>query len=371
MAPGGWVGFPAYNPAVKKSPEFPGQNPLTNAPCGAIIARVLIPYDENIDFTPPPPPNLGRGKTRTSSFGSAGRQGHDATPFYGGRLYADLPAAQPGPYWENPLPASAVNAILPQSAARMDALPAASVHLMVTSPPYNVGKEYDADLTLDEYRAFIRQVMAEVYRVLAPGGRVCFNIANLGRRPYLPLHRYLIEDFLALGFLMRGEIIWDKGNSAAASTAWGSWQSPSNPTLRDIHEYILIFSKESWQRPRLPGREATISREDFLECTKSVWQFAPASARRIGHPAPFPEELPRRCIELYTYRDEVVLDPFMGSGTTALAALKAGRRFVGFEVSPEYRELARRRLSRETAPLLYTRTGSDGLVVAERRSGYE
>ena len=314
---------------------------------------------------------MGRGKTRTSPFGSAGRQGHDATPFYSGRLYEDLPAAQPGPYWENPLPASAVNAILPQSAARMDALPAASVHLMVTSPPYNVGKEYDADLTLDEYRDFLRQVMAEVYRVLVPGGRVGFNIANLGRRPYLPLHRYLIEDFLALGFLMRGEIIWDKGNSAAASTAWGSWQSPSNPTLRDIHEYILIFSKEAWQRPRLPGREATISREDFLECTKSVWQFAPASARRIGHPAPFPEELPRRCIELYTYRDEVVLDPFMGSGTTALAALKAGRRFVGFEVSPEYRELARRRLSRETAPLLYTRTGSDGLVVAERRSGYE
>ena len=253
----------------------------------------------------------------------------------------------------------------------MDALPNASVHLMVTSPPYNVGKEYDADLTLAEYRAFIRRAMAEVYRVLVPGGRVCFNIANLGRRPYLPLHRYLIEDFLAIGFLMRGEIIWDKGNSAAASTAWGSWQSPSNPTLRDIHEYILIFSKEAWQRPRQPGRAATISREDFLECTKSVWQFAPASARRIGHPAPFPEELPRRCIELYTYRDEVVLDPFMGSGTTALAALKGGRRFVGFEVSAEYRELARRRLARETAPLLYTRSGSDGLVVAERRSGYE
>lgn len=197
---------------------------------------------------------MGRGKTRTSPFGSAGRQGHDATPFYGGRLYEDLPAAQPGPYWENPLPANAVNAILPQSAARMDVLPAASVHLMVTSPPYNVGKEYDADLTLAEYRAFIRRAMAEVYRVLVPGGRVCFNIANLGRRPYLPLHRYLIEDFLAIGFLMRGEIIWDKGNSAAASTAWGSWQSPSNPTLRDIHEYILIFSKEAWQRPRLPGR---------------------------------------------------------------------------------------------------------------------
>ncbi len=338
---------------------------------GAIIARVLIPYDEHISSTPPPPPDSGRGKTRTSPFGSAGRQGHDSSPFYAGRLYDDLPAAKPGRYWENPLPDNVVNTILPHSAEGMDALPDACVHLMVTSPPYNVGKEYDADLTLAEYRGFIRRTMAEVYRVLVPGGRVCFNIANLGRRPYLPLHRYLIEDFLDLGFLMRGEIIWDKGNSAAASTAWGSWQSPSNPTLRDIHEYILIFSKDSWQRPRLPGREATISREDFLECTKSMWQFAPVSARRIGHPAPFPEELPRRCIELYTYREEVVLDPFMGSGTTALAALKAGRRFVGYEVAEEYRELARRRLAGETAPLLYTRSGSDGLVVAERRSGYE
>ena len=256
----------------------------------------------------------------------------------------------------------------------MEALPDGSVHLMVTSPPYNVGKEYDADLTLDEYRAFLRRVMAEVLRVLVPGGRVCFNIANLGRKPYLPLHRYLIEDFLALRcpaqpesrFLMRGEIIWDKAGGGASSTAWGSWQSPVNPTLRDVHEYILVFCKDTWRRPRLPGREATISREDFLECTKSVWQFPPASARRVGHPAPFPEELPRRCIQLYTYADEVVLDPFMGSGTTALAALNAGRRFVGFEVSEEYRQLAQRRLAGETTPmLLYTRTGSDGKVIAE------
>ncbi len=261
----------------------------------------------------------------------------------------------------------------------MAELPDGSVHLMVTSPPYNVGKEYDADLTLNEYRDFLRSVMTEVLRVLVPGGRVCFNVANLGRKPYLPLHRYFIEDFLALTtenqpesrFLMRGEIIWDKTGGGASSTAWGSWQSPANPTLRDGHEYILVFCKDTWRRPRMPGRSATIGRDEFMEYTRSIWQFPPASARRVGHPAPFPLELPRRCIELYTYSDEVVLDPFMGSGTTALAALQTGRRFIGYEISPEYRALAQRRLTAETAPLLlYTRSGSDGQVVAERRNGY-
>ena len=247
---------------------------------------------------------------------------------------------------------------------------------MVTSPPYNVGKDYDEDLTLTEYRHFLGAVMKEVLRVLVPGGRVCFNLANLGRKPYLPLHRYVIEDLLALRtpaqpesrFLMRGEIIWDKTGGGATSTAWGSWMSPANPTLRDVHEYILVFSKDTWRRPKLPDRQPTISRDEFMEFTRSIWQFPPASARRIGHPAPFPEELPRRCIELYTYSNEVVLDPFMGSGTTALAALNAGRRFVGFEVSEEYRTLALSRFSRETKPLLlYMRTGSDGHIVAEVR----
>ena len=219
----------------------------------------------------------------------------------------------------------------------MDALPDCSVHLMVTSPPYNVGKDYDDDLTLSEYRAFLRAVMAEVLRVLVPGGRVCFNLANLGRKPYLPLHRYVIEDLLALKtpaqpesrFLMRGKSSGTRPAEGATSTAWGSWMSPANPTLRDVHEYILVFSKDTWRRPRLPGRQPTISRNEFMEFTKSVWQFPPASARRIGHPAPFPEELPRRCIELYTYSNEVVLDPFMGSGTTALAALNTGRKICG------------------------------------------
>jgi site-specific DNA-methyltransferase (adenine-specific) len=158
------------------------------------------------------------------------------------------------------------------------------------------------------------------------------------------LHSYLIADLLQLGFLMRGEIIWDKAASASSSTAWGSWQSASNPTLRDVHEYILVFSKGDFRRGKLEGRVDTIGREEFLEFTKSVWTLTAESARKIGHPAPFPVELPYRLIQLYTYAGEVVLDPFMGSGQTALAALKAGRRFAGYELNAEYAALAERRI---------------------------
>ncbi len=274
--------------------------------------------------------------TQTSSFGTPGRFGHDSTKFYASRLYEGLPKESRPKYHENPLPPDAANRIFCKSAESMDDLPDHSIHLMVTSPPYNVGKEYDEDLTLDEYRAFLRRVMAEVYRVLVPGGRVCFNLANLGRRPYLPLHSFIIEDILSLGFLMRGEIIWDKAASASPSTAWGSWKSAANPTLRDIHEYILVLCKESFSRPRVDGREPTITPEEFLEYTKSIWRFPAEPARKVGHPAPFPLEMPYRCIQLYTYAGEVILDPFMGSGSTAVAAVKTGRNFVGYETDPEY-----------------------------------
>ena len=228
----------------------------------------------------------------------------------------------------------------------MEELPDNSVHLMVTSPPYNVGKEYDEDLTLGEYRAFLKRVWAEVYRVLVPGGRVCINIANLGRKPYIPLHAFIVEDMLDLGFLMRGEIIWNKASSSSPSTAWGSWLSAANPTLRDIHEYILVFAKETFTRKNPHKRKSTISKEEFLEFTKSVWTFPAESAKRVGHPAPFPVELPYRLIQLYTFEGEVVLDPFMGSGQAAIAAIKAKRHYVGYEIEEEYVKLAERRIER-------------------------
>jgi site-specific DNA-methyltransferase (adenine-specific) len=142
---------------------------------------------------------------------------------------------------------------------------------------------------------------------------------------------------------MRGEIIWNKASSASSSTAWGSWLSASNPVLRDVHEYILVFSKYDFSRPG-KERESTIAREDFLEWTKSVWTFPAVSAKKIGHPAPFPEDLPHRCIELYTFLEDVVLDPFCGSGTTCVAAKKLGRRHIGYEINADYVELAEKRL---------------------------
>lgn len=249
-------------------------------------------------------------------------------------------------YIENSIPKEMVDRLFLKSSEDMSELPDHSVHLMVTSPPYNVSKEYDHDLTLDEYRDFLNRVLSETYRVLVTGGRACINIANLGRKPYLPLHAFLIEDMLRIGFLMRGEIIWNKASSASPSTAWGSWLSASNPVLRDVHEYILVFSKDSFSRPS-QDRQSTIEKDHFLAWTKSVWDFPAVSARKVGHPAPFPEELPRRLIELYTFNDDVVLDPFCGSGTTCLAAYKANRHYVGYEINQEYILLAENRLEAE------------------------
>jgi site-specific DNA-methyltransferase (adenine-specific) len=292
-------------------------------------------------------------KTRTSAFGAPGRISHDSSSFYASKLYSHLPPNENINYLENDIPALHLDTIFCKSSEDMGELPDNSVHLMVTSPPYNVGKVYDQDITLQEYLDFLSRVWREVYRVLVPGGRACINVANLGRKPYIPVRSFITAGMLAQGFLMRGEIIWNKAASAAGSTAWGSWRSPANPTLRDVHEYILIFSKLSFSRPHHRQKRATITREEFLEYTKSLWTFPATSARKIGHPAPFPVELPYRLIQLYTYAGETVLDPFMGSGTTALAALQAGRRYVGYEKSSEYLSLAHRRIRQF---LLETRT---------------
>ncbi len=190
----------------------------------------------------------------------------------------------------------------------------------------------------------MKRVWSEVKRVLVPGGRVCINIANLGRKPYIPLYTFIIEDMFDLGLLMRGEIIWNKASSGSPSTTWGSWLSAKNPTLRDIHEYILVFSKGMFTRNSLPKRRSTISKEEFLEFTKSVWTFPAEPATKIGHPAPFPVELPYRLIQLYTFEGEVVLDPFIGSGQTAIAAIKTRRHYVGYDINEKYVKLAEERI---------------------------
>ncbi|MBU2483194.1 MAG: site-specific DNA-methyltransferase, partial [Proteobacteria bacterium] len=168
---------------------------------------------------------------------------------------------------------------------------------------------------------------------------------NLGRKPYIPLSHYVSKIMMDIGYSMRGEIIWNKGSSASPSTAWGSWLSAANPILRDVHEYILVFSKGSYNRLK-EHRENTITKEQFMECTFSVWNMNAVSARSIGHPAPFPLELPDRLIKLYSFKDDIILDPFVGSGQTAIAALKNERKYVGYDISKEYIKLAESRIDK-------------------------
>ena len=285
---------------------------------------------------------LKKARTTTSPFGTKGRISHDSEKFYDSKLYKSMPLPERLRNTSNPFPEHCLNKVLCRSSEDMSMIPDCSLHLMITSPPYNVSKEYDTDLSLDEYLQLLTRVFKETHRVLIEGGRACVNVANLGRKPYIPLNSHVSKLMTDIGFFMRGEVIWHKGASAGSSTAWGSWMSASNPTLRDTHEYILIFSKGTYQRK--DGR-STIGRDDFMEWTKSIWHFGAESAQRVGHPAPFPVELPHRLIQLFSFTGDIVLDPFVGSGTTGLAALKAGRRFLGFDTNEAYVKLAEQRLA--------------------------
>ncbi len=284
--------------------------------------------------------------SKTSKFGTTSRVNHDSSAYYDSKLYSELGNNGNGskPVADNPFPAEYENKIILGTSENMKEIRDNSLHLMVTSPPYNVSKEYDEDLSLKEYLQLLRNVFSETYRVLVYGGRACVNVANLGRKPYIPLSDYISHIMIEIGFKMRGEIIWAKGAGAGVSMAWGSWQSASNPVLRDTHEYILVFSKGTFERKRA-DRENTITKEQFMEWTKSVWNMNPESAKKVKHPAPFPVELPYRLIQLYTFKGDVILDPFMGSGTTAIAALKSERKYIGYDIDPEYIKIADARIA--------------------------
>jgi len=282
-------------------------------------------------------------RTQTSSFGVSKREAHDSSDFYSRNLFqsnlttdilsVDVPPIQIDSWADR---------IYNHTSEAMS-IPDNSVALAFTSPPYNVGKDYDDNMTLEEYLDLIKRVGKDVYRVLKPGGRYVINVANLGRKPYIPLHSYFYQVHSEIGFLPMGEIIWQKGKGASGSCAWGSWRSAKSPRLRDLHEYLIVFTKEGFSRP--DKGESDLSAEEFMESTLSIWQIQPASAKKIGHPAPFPVELASRVIKLYSYVDDVVLDPFVGSGTTCVAAKKNGRHYVGFDISPEYCQLAEERIA--------------------------
>jgi len=286
-------------------------------------------------------------KTQTTSFGSVVRESHSSKKFYSSKLFEDFKLPKKIDYLEEKIDENDLDRLYCKSSEAMDEVPDNSIHLMVTSPPYNVGKEYDDDLSLDEYLELLTSVFSQTHKKLVTGGRACINIANIGRKPYIPLHAMVTEIMLDLGFLMRGEIIWDKSASAGGSCAWGSWMSASNPVLRDYHEYILIFSKDSYSKNKAQEKRDTIGHDEFIQWTQSVWRFPAVNAKRIGHPAPFPGELPHRLINLYTYEGDVVLDPFCGSGTTCIAAMNNNRHYIGYDIKKEYIELSEKRISNQ------------------------
>jgi DNA modification methylase len=321
---------------------------------------------------PLPDPRRGRVRrpTSTARFGSSRRESHDASAFYDRFVAPDLSTDT------TVLPPNQLDVIYTHDARDMGMVESKSVALVVTSPPYFAGKEYEESLgengvpgTYLDYLALLGDVFAECRRVLEPGGRIAVNVANLGRRPYRSLAGDVTDILQQLGLLLRGEVVWWKGRAAGGSCAWGTFQRPGNPVLRDVTERVVIASKGRFdravpQRQRhqldLPSR-ATITRDEFLEATTDLWEMSPESATRVGHPAPFPVELPTRLIELYTYEGDVVLDPFMGSGSTAVAAIRTGRHFVGFDTDQDYvdRSLARVAEERDEAaavPLFGTST---------------
>ena len=257
----------------------------------------------------------------------------------------------------------------------MSQIPDNSVHLAVTSPPYNLGISYDNhddSLAYENYLEWMKEVWIETKRVLVPGGRFALNIAPTSIKNFRPIHHDFSNQLREIGMTMRTEIIWYK-QTMGRRTAWGSWKSPSNPHIVPSWEYVLVFSKDSWT---LEGdaKDIDITSDEFMRFSDGFWYIPPESQRR-GHPTPFPEELIYRLIKFYTYKGNIVLDMFGGTGTVAVVAHKTGRHFIHIDISNKYCQIAEKRL--ETArmlqefPLSVGRTGKKAKVSKKDFSKYE
>ena len=221
-----------------------------------------------------------------------------------------------------------------------------SVDLVVTSPPYNVDIQYNSnkdDLSYQEYLEFSKKWMAQCFEWLKEDGRFCLNIPldkNKGGQQSVGADLTVIAK--EIGFQYHSTIIWNEGN-ISRRTAWGSWKSASAPYVIAPVELIVVLYKKNWKKTG-GSKISDVTRDEFMQWTNGMWVFNGESKKRIGHPAPFPMELPRRCIKLFSYVGDVVLDPFCGSGTTVLVAAENNRKGIGMDVDKKYCELARKRI---------------------------
>ncbi|MCI4334372.1 MAG: site-specific DNA-methyltransferase [Thermoplasmata archaeon] len=241
--------------------------------------------------------------------------------------------------------------VLGDARATLATMAGESVHLAITSPPYNLGLEYegyDDQLPYASYRQWLGTVWRELLRVLVPGGRFALNVAPTSIKEFRPIHHDLTADLQQVGFTLRTEILWYK-QTMGRRTAWGSWKSPANPHIVPSWEYVLVFSK---LLPRLEGsrEKIDITAQEFQQFSDGFWEIPPETRRR-GHPAPFPEELIRRLVKFYSYRGNVVLDMFGGTGTVAAVARREGRHFVYIDRSAEYCEQALARIQKVQPPV--------------------
>jgi len=230
------------------------------------------------------------------------------------------------------------------SESMLKKLPDNFVDIIVTSPPYNFDRKYEASNDLQSWSTYfdkLNKIWTQCHRILKPSGRLCINIQPNWLKQ-MPVHHIITNQIRDLGMFWKGEILWEKHNYNCAYTTWGSWKSPSMPYLKYSWEFVEVFYKEAYKKV---GKGIDITENEFKKWTYAKWEIPPEKGMtKYHHPAMFPEELVYRLLKLFSYTNDIVVDPFNGAGTTSLVALKLKRRYIGIDISEEYCKMAKRRI---------------------------